>query len=138
MTNPKNRHNIDTIATVLIDKIDKMEKAAQRMEKAANSPISVDTREFEMYAADMKEFTNSALHEQIKLQKAFLSDLKASKLKNHTRVPGSVVIALALSFGLCISMMWYSWSMAEDYSFSKAKAEKYEKLYKQGLQGQKE
>ena len=50
----KQRHNIDTIAEVLIDKLNDLDRTASRIEKATEQDLQVDTRELKSLLSDFK------------------------------------------------------------------------------------
>jgi hypothetical protein len=112
------RHNIDTIAEVLIDKLNDMERTAKRIEQASSRELRIDSRE-----------VRELLENQKREEKAFLDDLRAVRSKNSTRVPnwvwGVIGGLVLLSFGA----IFYAWSKAEDYEMQKIEAEYFEQEY---------
>ena len=101
----KKRHSIDTIAEVLIDKLNDLEHTAQRIEKATEKELKLDVKE----VRSLVEMHKKTLHEQNKLEKSFLSDLKAFNDKNRTRVPNWVFALLCALFFTSLGSIYYSW-----------------------------
>lgn len=114
----QNRHNIDTIANVLIDKLNEMEKTAIRIERASQQPLKIDMREIEQLFQDKK-----------KAGKAILSDLSALKEKNRGRVPSWVIVVLSAVFLISIGLSLYAWRKAEQYELQKSRAEHFEQMF---------
>ena len=112
------RHNIDTIAEVLIDKLNDMERTAKRIEQATSRELKIDSRE-----------VRGLLENQKREEKAFLDDLRATRQKNSTRVPnwvwGVIGGLIICSFGF----IFYAWNKAEAYELQKQKAEFFEQEY---------
>lgn len=112
------RHNIDTIAEVLIDKLNDMERTAKRIETASTRELKIDSRE-----------VRELLENQKKEERAFLDDLRAVRSKNSTRVPNwvwGVIGGLILcSFGA----IFYAWNKTEDYEIQKLETEYYKAEY---------
>ena len=112
------RHNIDTIANVLIDKLGEMEKTALRIEWASQQPLKIDTREIEQI-----------LREKEKGEKAILEGLRKLQEKNKPRAPNWVIIALSAVFLISIGLSLYAWKKAEEYDMQKARAEHFERMF---------
>ena len=94
----KKRHNIDTIAEVLIDSIDDFKKDAERIEKIVDelkkTRLSVDTTKFEQ------------LIEKRNVQEiAFLIDSEKVQAKRQARLPNWL---LTLIIGLFLSLIGFS------------------------------
>lgn len=125
----KQRHNIQTIAEILVDRLGDMEKVAKGIDKTAkdfsNSRVKVDVSEVNQQIELLKKINI----EHIKQQNAFLSDLTRSYKKNYSRLPNWVYVVLFILFLGSTSSMYYSWSSVEDYNLQKAKAEYFERKY---------
>lgn len=94
----KTRHNINTIAEILIDNIDDFKKDAERIEKIVDelkkSKLSVDTTKFE------------ELIEKRNVQEiAFLIDSKKIQTVRQSRLPNWL---LTLIIGLFLSLIGFS------------------------------
>jgi hypothetical protein len=112
------RHNIDTIAEVLIDKLNDMERTAQRIETASTRELKIDSKEL-----------RTLLENQKREEKTFLDDLRAVGDKNSTRVPNWVWGVIG-SLTLCsLGFIFYAWNKAEAYDLQKQKAEYFEQEY---------
>lgn len=94
------RHNIDTIAEVLIDKLADMERTAKQIERATKTTLKIDT-------SDLK----ALFDEQQKKENVILSDLSELKKKNSTRTPNWIVFIFLLSF---IALIGYSYVLNEN------------------------
>lgn len=114
------RHNIDTIAEVLIDKMNDMERTANRIERASSRELKIDT-------AEMK----ALLSNQRRTEESILNDLKAIKETNSTRVPNWVLGCLIGSFFLSFGFIYYAWSKAEAYDEAIQRANYFEQQYNQ-------
>lgn len=112
------RHNIDTIANVLIDKLEDMEKTAVRIEKAANQPLQVDLRR-------MEEIFNDKTNKE----EAVLRDLSELRQKNKGRVPNWIITLLCAFFLISVGISLYAWKKAEQYDQQKTNAEHFQRLY---------
>ena len=120
----KKRHNIDTIAEILIDKINDLEKHTNRIENVVKdvqtSSIDVDTSEIEnLYNIRQKQ------------ERQFLSDLKALNLKNKTRLPNYILIALLITFVALVGFSLYSYKQLKQVDVLKLQIEYYEDKLKQ-------
>lgn len=120
----KKRHNIDTIAEILIDKINDLEKHTKRIETVVSevktSSIDIDTTEIEnLYNTRQKQ------------ERRFLSDLKALNLKNQTRLPNYILIALLVAFVALIGFSLYSYKQLKQVDVLKLQIEYYEDKLKQ-------
>lgn len=129
----KKRHSIDTIAEVLIDKLNDLEHTAQRIEKATEKELKLDVKE----VRSLVEMHKKTLHEQNKLEKSFLSDLKAFNDKNRTRVPNWVFALLCALFFTSLGSIYYSWKKAESYDYQKNRADFFEAKYQEILDAKK-
>ena len=125
----KQRHNIETIAEILVDKLGNMEKVAKEIDSTAKSfaGSSVKVDASEMY--DQLKLLKQVNQEHIKQQDAFLSDLTNSYKKNYSRVPNWVYIVLVVLFLGSTLSIYYAWTKAEDYTLHKEKAEYFESKY---------
>lgn len=94
----KKRHNIDTIAEILVDKINDLERDTKRIEKVVDdlkkTRLSVDTTKFEQ------------LIEKRNVQEiAFLIDSEKVQAKRQARLPNWL---LTLIIGLFLSLIGFS------------------------------
>lgn len=118
----KQKHNITTIAEILIDKIEDLSKNATRLEKSVEevqkSKIKVDT-------AGARE-----LFEERKAQeKAFLSHLSVFNEKRHARLP-NWVLAIIFPFILALMIFMYlTFKKGEDYKQMEAERDWYKSRY---------
>jgi len=114
----KKRHNIDTIAEVLIDKLTDMERTAKRIETASQKELKIDTSRLE-----------ELLDEQKRKEGRVLNDLEALQKKNSTRVPNWVLGVLGGIVLLSFGFMFYAWKKAETYDEATQRALYYEQEY---------
>lgn len=94
----KKRHNIDTIAEILVDKINDLERDTKRIEKVVDdlkeTKLSIDTTKFEQ------------LIEKRNVQEiAFLIDSEKVQAKRQARLPNWL---LTLIIGLFLSLIGFS------------------------------
>lgn len=94
----KKRHNIDTIAEILVDKINDLERDTKRIEKVVDdlkeTKLSIDTTGFEQ------------LIEKRNVQEiAFLIDSEKVQAKRQARLPNWL---LTLIIGLFLSLIGFS------------------------------
>ena len=115
----KKRHNIDTIAEILIDKINELDKNAKRIEKTVDtlqkSKLKVDTEE-------MKQILSERSHQE----SAFLSRYEAIQQKNNTRLPNWILTLLIGLFLALIGFSFFAWNQIKQVELLKAKIEYYE------------
>lgn len=118
----KKRQNIDTIAEVLIDKLNDMERLAKRIEvattKAENTVVKVNSNELQ-----------EILRENRQTEKSILSDLSRLKEKNSTRVPNWVLIVLAVVVLTSIVYSMAVFSVVQQSTENKMRADYYEQEY---------
>ena len=81
------RHSIDTIAEVLIDKLDTMEEVAARIQKVAKKPLKVDLEAQEKLLEQFETFIN----EQNRVEKRILNQLEDLEAKKKGRIPNWVL-----------------------------------------------
>lgn len=108
----KQRHNIQTIAEVLIDKLNDLEKLTERVEKASEKALKVDDK-------DLKE----TLVNQTNQIKTYLSDFKSLSAKSQYSLPNWLFVLITGSFLVSFGFIYYSWTKIEDYNFQKSKAD---------------
>jgi hypothetical protein len=90
------RHNIDTIAEVLIDKLNDMERTALKIETASKRELKIDTKGLE----ELFLMQNTA-------EKTILSDLEQLQQKNKVRLPNWVLgVLFAFFLGLIGSIVF--------------------------------
>ncbi|MCG8245106.1 hypothetical protein [Tenacibaculum finnmarkense] len=100
------KHSIDTIAEVLIDKLESMEQVAGKIEKVAKNPLKVDLKEQEILLNNFKEFLNN----KNSVENRILEELSNLEKKNKGRLPNWVLAVLfSFFFGLIVSI-YFSYS----------------------------
>lgn len=114
----KKRHNLDTIAEVLIDKLDDMEKTATRIEIASQRVQKVDTSE-------LRELMES----QTRKEAEILNGINAVKKKNETRVPNWLIAVMVAFYLTSLGFMLYAWNKAETYDEAVQRANYFEQEY---------
>lgn len=96
------RHNVGTIAEILIDKLDEMEKFTQRLEKVAakaeNTTLKIDASEIKRLITEQKE-----------AQKQFLEKYMQISSKQQKRLPNGLlaVVVGALLIALIMGTVLY-------------------------------
>ena len=114
----KKRHNIDTIAEVLIDKINDFEKSSAQIGKVVAelkaTSLQVDTTE-------MKQI----LSERAKQENAFLSQYEAVQKINNTRLPNWILALLIGLFLALIGFSFFAWHQLKQIDLLKAEIEYY-------------
>ncbi len=120
----KKRHNIDTIAEILIDKINDLEKHTNRIENVVKD---VQTSSIDINTTEIENLYNT----RQKQERQFLSDLKALNLKNQTRLPNYILIALLVAFVALIGFSLYSYKQLKQVDVLKLQIEYYEDKLKQ-------
>lgn len=108
----KQRHNIQTIAEVLIDKLNDLEKLTEMVERASEKSLKVDDK-------DLKE----TLVNQTNQIKTYLSDFKSLSAKSQYSLPNWLFVLITGSFLVSFGFIYYSWTKIEDYNFQKSKAD---------------
>lgn len=112
------RHNIDTIAEVLIDKLSDMQRTAKLIERASEKTLKVDVRE-------LKEL----LEQQERKESEILREIEAIKKKNKGRVDSFTLTVVCVSFLASIVFSIYVWKKAEAYDYQKKRADHWEQKY---------
>lgn len=93
------RHNIDTIAEVLIDKLNDLERTAEKIDQASKRTMKLDVSELRLL---QKERNIS--------EKSILNDLKQLQSKNQTRLPNWVLGVLFAFFLGLIGSIYFAYS----------------------------
>ena len=92
----KQRHNIDTIAEILIDKIESLSKNATRLEESVeeiqNTTIKIEKKDIDSLV--------DVMNQKIEIEKDILSQFKAISEIKTSRVPNWLVFALVFGFSL--------------------------------------
>lgn len=105
----KQKHNITTIAEILIDKIESLSKDATRLEKSVkeiqNTTVKIDTTKGEELFNQIKTENRLFLSAMTTEQNAFLSQFKALTKEKQSRVPNWLVGLLIVGFTLSISII---------------------------------
>lgn len=114
----KKRHNIDTIAEVLIDKLDEMESTAKRIETASRQVQKVDTSEL-----------RALMDSQTRKESEILEGINAVKKKNETRVPNWLIAVMVAFYLTSLGFMLYAWNKAETYDEAIQRANYFEQEY---------
>jgi capsule polysaccharide export protein KpsE/RkpR len=112
------RHNIDTIAEVLIDKIDSLEKNTKRLEKSVDKAVSTELK------IDTSELQRMYLERQ-QQEKQFLDDLRALNEKKQSRLPNWVIVSLMVFVLSVMAFVGFTWSRGEDYKMMEAERDFY-------------
>lgn len=90
----KQKHNISTIAEILIDKIESLSKDATRLEKSTeeikNTTVKIDPH-------DINNLIN-VMNQKIDIEKDILSQFKALSEEKSSRVPNWLVGSLIAGF----------------------------------------
>lgn len=117
--NRQQRHNINTIAEILIDKINDLNKDARRIEKIVDdlksSSMSVDTSGFEKLISERRQ-----------QEKSFLDDSKAVLAKNRTRLPNWITAGLIIALLALVGFSFYAFDQLKEVELMKLKIEHYE------------
>ena len=121
----KPRISVQDIAEILVQRIEKVEQSAERIEKATSKPVEVDLKEFKHLVSKVIQLHKETTEEN----KRILSDLSDLKKKQRTKLPKSVIIALIVLFFVFIGVSIYFHKEHKDYTEVKSKME----LYQEGL-----
>lgn len=131
------KHNIHTIAEVLIDKLGDMEHTASRIEKAAKTPINVNLKSLRELFAEHRESIEkerreitSALAKQTSEERETLREIRVLKEKNQTRVPNWVLGILFVFFLSAVGSMWYAYDSIKRVKELEEQNQFYEREFK--------
>jgi hypothetical protein len=116
------RHNIDTIAKILLDKIQDLDKNAKRIENIVNEATSATIK------VDLKE-TREIYSERKKQEGQFLADLRDSDRKTQSRLPNWMFPVVMVLVTVLVGFMVYTWDKAEDYTKMKTERDFYKARY---------
>ncbi|MCD8433565.1 hypothetical protein [Tenacibaculum finnmarkense] len=119
------KHSIDTIAEVLIDKLESMEQVAGKIEKVAKNPLKVDLSEQEILLNNFKEFLNN----QNSVESRILSQLEHLEAKNKGRLPNWILAVLFSFFIGLICSFWFSYSSIKKIDLLEKEKQYYEMKY---------
>ena len=119
------RHSIDTIAEVLIDKLETMEQVANKIEKVAKTPIKVDLNEQERLLNKFAEFVN----DQNRVEKRILGELERLEEKSKGRLPNWVLVVLFSFFIGLIGSVYFSYSSIKKVDLLEKEKVYYEMKY---------
>ncbi|WCC43758.1 hypothetical protein PJW08_00690 (plasmid) [Tenacibaculum finnmarkense] len=119
------KHSIDTIAEVLIDKLESMEQVAGKIEKVAKNPLKVDLKEQEILLNNFKEFLNN----KNSLENRILEELSDLDRKNKGRLPNWVLVVLFSFFIGLICSFWFSYSNIKKIDLLEKEKQYYEMKY---------
>jgi len=107
------RHNIDTIAEVLIDKLNDLERTAEKIDQASKRIMKLDVSE-------LRELQK----EQNTSENIILSDLKKLQGKNQARLPNWILGVLFAFFLGMIGSIYFAYN-----SVQKVKLLEFENAY---------
>jgi hypothetical protein len=114
----KKRHNIDTIAEVLIDKISQMEKTAEKiedsMQKIENLMYKIDELTQKRMKIDTSEF-RKLIGKQDLEQKTILKRFKELKKENEMRAPNWIFVLVCVSLMCSIGFFAFNWKKIREY-----------------------
>lgn len=119
------RHSIDTIAEVLIDKLEIMEQVANKIEKVAKNPLKVDLNEQERLLNKFTELVN----DQNRAEKRILSELESLEEKRKGRIPNWVLAVLFSFFIALIGSFYFTYSDIKKIDLLEQEKEYYKKKY---------
>lgn len=119
------RTNINTIAEILVDRLDKMEEVSLRIEKASKRELKIDLEDLKILN-EKDQFQRREIQNE---SKSILSRFKEFKNKNNTRVSNPVVISLIVLFLLNIGLSVNLIGKLKSYGDMKKEAEFYEMKY---------
>lgn len=125
------KHNIHTIAEVLIDKLGDMERTASKIEKASKQELKVDLKESKELFGKLAIYVK----EQGKVERDILNKLERLQDKNQTRVPNWVLGVLFVFFLGAAGSMWFAYDSVKKSEYLELEKEHYKKLYN-GLKGE--
>ncbi|PKQ60182.1 hypothetical protein BZG02_20450 [Labilibaculum filiforme] len=121
------RHNVNTIAEILIENTQSLKKNAQRFEDKVNEAMKTELK------VDSKQAEWIHL-ERLKQEQAFLDELRALNKNRRLRLPNWMVVVLMLFTTILLSFSVYTWNKGEDYAKMKMERdfylEKYQELKK--------
>ncbi len=112
------RHNIGTIAEVLIEKLDDLENITKQIEIVASKELKIDTSEL-----------NVIIQNQNLKERQILIDLKNLQEQNKSRFPNWVCYALTGIFILTFASFIIAFKYNEMYHNEKQRADIFEKAY---------
>ena len=127
------RHSIDTIAEVLIDKLDTMEEVAARIEKVAKKPLKVDLEAQEKLLEQFATFIN----EQNRVEKRVLSQLEDLEAKKKGRIPNWVLGLLFVFFISSIGTIYFAISSIQKVELLEQENQYYKTEYLKAKKGGK-
>lgn len=109
------RYSIDTIAEILIEKTDQLKKSSEILERATQRKLQIDSTEL-----------RNLIEEQKENQRAILSDFKALKKENSSRVSNFVFIAIVVAISVNVGIYLYNMKIVKDYNYMELKLEHYQ------------
>ncbi|MCH3886004.1 hypothetical protein [Tenacibaculum aquimarinum] len=102
----KKKHNIDTIAEVLIDKLDAMEQTAVRIEKVAKIPLNVNSEPINLLIRECRDLVS----EQNSEEREILRKIENLQQKNLTRLPNWILVILFAFFIGFVGSIFFAYS----------------------------
>ena len=117
------RISVQDIAEILVQRIEKVEQSAERIEIATSKPVEVDLTEFKQLVSQVIQIQKRTTEEN----KLILSGLRDLKNKQLTKLPNYVVIALISLFCAFIGVSIYFHEKHQDYEYLKAERDHYKK-----------
>ena len=127
------RHSIDTIAEVLIDKLETMEEVAARIEKVAKKPLKVDLEAQEKLLEQFETFIN----EQNRVEKRILNQLEDLEAKKKGRIPNWVLGLLFVFFISSIGTIYFVISSTQKVELLEQENQYYKTEYLKAKKGGK-
>lgn len=112
------RHNIDTIAEVLIDNLNNLENTSRRMEIASSKELRIDTSELKVI-----------IQNQNLKERQILIDLKMLQQQNKSRVPNWVWYVVTGIFLLTFASFLVAFKYNKMYHSEKYRADMLEQAY---------
>jgi hypothetical protein len=121
----KQRHNIQTIAEVLLDELNNLEKLTERVEKATQKPISIDidplNRKRDEMQIDFKAFLSLFNEKEVELRKTIEKASKSSEKWHYYLVSlllfSLIVMAIGIWGGIQMGQVSEITERAEKESF---------------------
>ena len=121
MAGKKPRISVQDIAEILVQRIEKVEQSAERIEVATSKPVKVDLTEFKQLVSQVIQMQKKTTEEN----KHILSVLRGLKKKQRTKLPNYIVIALIVLFCVFIGASIYLGKKHQDYTEVKSQMKFY-------------
>lgn len=121
MAGKKPRISVQDIAEILVQRIEKVEQSAERIEVATSKPVKVDLTEFKQLVSQVIQMQKKTTEEN----KRILSVLSDLKKKERTKLPNYVIVALIVLFCTFIGTSIYFGKKHQDYTEIKSQMKFY-------------